>query len=60
MPKLEFTQSRPLSMGVELELQILNTRDYNLSRGADDMLKLAHRLITGEDEKEQRQSFCLL
>ena len=39
--KLEFTQSRPLSMGVELELQILNTRDFNLTRGADDLLKLA-------------------
>lgn len=41
MPILEFTQSRPLSVGVELELQILNTRDYNLFRGADDLLKLA-------------------
>jgi carboxylate-amine ligase len=38
---LDFTKSRPLSMGVELELQILNTRDYNLFRGADDLLKLA-------------------
>jgi carboxylate-amine ligase len=38
---LEFTQSDALSMGVELELQVLNTRDYNLSRGADDLLKLA-------------------
>ena len=41
MQRLDFTQSRALSMGVELELQILNTRDYNLSRAADDLLKLA-------------------
>jgi len=38
---LTFTKSAALSMGVELELQILNTRDYNLFRGADDLLKLA-------------------
>lgn len=43
MQTLEFRESRPLSMGVELELQILNTRDYNLYRGADDLLKLAEK-----------------
>ena len=43
METLEFTHSRALSIGVELELQILNTRDYNLSRGADDLLKLAEK-----------------
>lgn len=41
MQTLDFTRSNALSMGVELELQILNTRDYNLSRGAGDLLKLA-------------------
>ncbi|BCS54590.1 YbdK family carboxylate-amine ligase [Geobacter sp. SVR] len=34
----EFKSSQPLSMGVELELQILNSRDYNLVRGASDLL----------------------
>ena len=37
---LEFTQSTPLTMGVELELQIVNRRDYDLTRGASDLLAL--------------------
>jgi glutamate---cysteine ligase / carboxylate-amine ligase len=39
-PEMLFTQSKALSMGVELELQIVNRRDYNLSRGAPDLLHL--------------------
>lgn len=35
---LPFKQSQPLTLGVELELQIVNTRDYNLTRGASDLL----------------------
>jgi carboxylate-amine ligase len=35
---LEFTSSAPLTMGVELELQIVNRRDYNLTRGVTDLL----------------------
>ena len=35
---LEFKRSEPLTLGVELELQILNTRDFNLTRGASDLL----------------------
>jgi carboxylate-amine ligase len=35
---LEFTSSTPLTMGVELELQIVNRRDYNLTRGVTDLL----------------------
>jgi carboxylate-amine ligase len=35
---LEFTKSAPLTMGVELELQIVNRRDYNLTRGSTDLL----------------------
>ena len=31
---LEFTQSEPLTLGVELELQLLTTRDFDLTRGA--------------------------
>jgi carboxylate-amine ligase len=35
---LEFNNSTPLTMGVELELQIVNRRDYNLTRGVTDLL----------------------
>jgi carboxylate-amine ligase len=38
MGKLTFKPSQPLTIGVELELQIVNTRDYNLTRGASDLL----------------------
>ncbi len=38
--ELEFKASQDLSMGVELELQILNSRDYNLARDAIDLLSL--------------------
>jgi len=36
----EFKQSASFTMGVELELQILNSRDYNLARDAADLLEL--------------------
>src|SRR6476620_5973011 len=42
-PELEFKPSRELSIGVELELQILNSRDYNLARDAGDLLALLER-----------------
>ena len=42
-PELEFKASPDLSIGVELELQILNSRDYNLARDADDLLALLGR-----------------
>ncbi|QJR13824.1 YbdK family carboxylate-amine ligase [Usitatibacter palustris] len=35
---LEFSRSQALSVGVELELMVLNTRDFDLSRGATDLL----------------------
>ena len=38
MGELPFKISQPLSLGIELELQIVNTRDYNLTRGASDLL----------------------
>ena len=40
---LTFTPSRPLTMGVELELQLLNARDFALSRDAPDLINLLHR-----------------
>lgn len=41
--RLEFTPSTPLTFGIELELQILNRRDYALTRGAADMMRLIER-----------------
>jgi carboxylate-amine ligase len=38
---LEFHDSEPLTLGVELELQLLMTRDYDLTRGATDLLSAA-------------------
>jgi len=33
-----FQDSRPLTLGVELELMLVNTRDFDLTRGADALL----------------------
>jgi carboxylate-amine ligase len=38
MSTLEFGRSEALTLGVELELQLVNTRDWNLTRGASDLL----------------------
>ncbi|WP_293762766.1 YbdK family carboxylate-amine ligase [uncultured Aquitalea sp.] len=35
---LDFTHSAPLTLGVELELMILNRHDFNLTRASDDLL----------------------
>ena len=43
-----FVPSAPLTLGVELELQLVNTRDYDLAHYADDMLRLmARRALPG-------------
>ena len=43
-----FADSRSLSLGVELELQIVNTHDYDLSPSSRDLLRLmANRKIPG-------------
>ena len=36
--RLAFAPSQPLTIGIELEVQIVNTHDYNLTRGASDLL----------------------
>ena len=54
---LEFRVSEPLTFGVELELMVLNTRDYNLSRGAPDLLaRLAKKKLPGEVKPEITES----
>jgi len=40
MTALPFRSSEPYSLGVELELQVLNSRDYNLTGAAADLLAL--------------------
>ena len=35
---LPFATSRPLTLGVELELQLVSPRDYDLTRAATDLL----------------------
>ena len=37
---MDFTPSKDLSVGVELELQILNSRDFDLARDAADLIGL--------------------
>jgi len=57
MGELPFKSSQPLSLGVELELQIVNTRDYNLTRGASDLLGvLVKGGHTGEVKPEITES----
>jgi len=54
---LEFHVSQPLTFGVELELMVLNTRDYNLSRGAADLLaRLGKKKLPGEVKPEITES----
>jgi carboxylate-amine ligase len=44
-PSLEaFTRSAPLTLGVELELQLVNTHDYDLAPYSDEMLRLMSKL----------------
>ncbi len=43
MPLESFKASESLTLGVELELQLVNTYDYDLSSSADDLLELLGR-----------------
>jgi carboxylate-amine ligase len=42
--EMVFNSSAALSVGVELEVQILNSRDYNLARGAGDLLLMLDKM----------------
>ena len=54
---LEFTRSEALTFGVELELMVLNTRDFNLTRGAPDLLsRLAKAALPSEVKPEITES----
>jgi carboxylate-amine ligase len=53
MPELAFTSSAPLTFGVELELMLVNTRDFNLAPDADDLLRRATREAPGGELKPE-------
>lgn len=50
---LEFKTSEPLTLGVELELQLVNRRDFNLTRAATDLLTRLKRRNHGFDIKPE-------
>jgi glutamate---cysteine ligase / carboxylate-amine ligase len=53
MPQLDFTTSDALSIGVELELMLVNTRDFNLAPDADDLLRRVTREAPGGELKPE-------
>ena len=57
-----FSHSEPLTLGVELELQLVNTHDYDLAPYAEDMLRLMRKIdLPGSVVPEMRsssQNFC--
>jgi glutamate---cysteine ligase / carboxylate-amine ligase len=58
---LDFTHSKPLTFGVELELMVLNTHDYNLARGASDLLARLDKVqLAGEVKPEITESMIEL
>ena len=57
MPELTFTSSAALTFGVELELMLVNTRDFNLANEADDLLRrIVRDAPQGELKPELTQS----
>ncbi|MEP7070328.1 MAG: YbdK family carboxylate-amine ligase [Usitatibacter sp.] len=54
---LEFSASDPLTLGIELELMVLNRHDYNLVRGAPDLLARLEKVeLEGEVKPEITES----
>jgi glutamate---cysteine ligase / carboxylate-amine ligase len=57
VPDLTFKSSSALTLGVELELMLVNTRDFNLAPDADDLLRRSTRdAPQGELKPELTQS----
>ena len=57
MALAQFAESRSLTLGVELELQIVNTHDYDLVGSAADLLRaLAKRKLPGDVKPEMTVS----
>ncbi|HVO87294.1 MAG TPA: YbdK family carboxylate-amine ligase [Casimicrobiaceae bacterium] len=53
MPVLDFKRSRALTFGVELELMLVNTRDFNLAPDADDLLRRTEGSTAGGELKPE-------
>ena len=53
MPLDDFTASAPLTMGVELELQLLDTLDLDLTPRAEDLLRVLQRHTGAWDVKPE-------
>jgi carboxylate-amine ligase len=53
MTELAFKSSAPLTFGVELELMLVNTRDFNLAPDADDLLRRIERDAPGGELKPE-------
>src|SRR5689334_7640977 len=53
MAELAFKSSAALSIGVELELMLVNTRDFNLAPDADDLLRRVTREAPGGELKPE-------
>ena len=51
MTELAFKSSAALSIGVELELMLVNTRNFNLANDADDLLRRITREAPGGELK---------
>ncbi|MBN1628450.1 MAG: glutamate--cysteine ligase, partial [Thermoleophilia bacterium] len=57
MPLEEFRGSKPLTLGVELELQLLSAQDFDLSRAAPDLMHyLSRRKHAGDVKPEITES----
>lgn len=56
MSLMSFVPSQPLSMGVELEMQLLDCNDYDLTPCAPDMLRRIERLPHAGDIKPEMTS----
>ncbi len=53
MSDMQFGPSKALTFGIELELQILNRRDCDLTRGANDLLRVIERGKSKSDIKPE-------
>src|SRR5688500_13491009 len=61
MDETSFTSSAPLSVGIELELQLVRPHDFDLSHDAGDLLaRLAKRKLPGAVKPEITQSMIEL
>ena len=53
MALAEFTTSEPLTLGVELELQLVSTHDYDLAPQAEDLLRVLRKHTGAWDVKPE-------